>query len=531
MDNIKLPQIMKYAVPVKGQNNMDAVIKELGLESFFYSKGLKLSLYITDDVDVISERQAVFRDMLRIPEAAEMVSFVLDRLGVISELSQYSRSGDDNEADLYRIKEVETYVDFVDGLMGYVDVIKGRAASSALIEFCAAVEAIYGTEEHTALRDAAKELVGSVKSVRSITLAINLDAAMMPYEAGIVSVNTEPYRSGDLLTKFMRMDLAGSEMQTIAPLDIAGRDLTVTERETLRNALNRALNKIFKRGLGGWRRMIKAYFEAGSDRFLTLTDDFRFLKKGFEVIQTMKGLKIPFCFPSPAPMKDKRFEVKELYNPITVESLGAGRFVPNDIAFDENGGFYILTGANQGGKSVFLKSVGIAQLMFQLGLPVACSSASISPVEKLLIHLPSGDGANVNKGRFAEECERMQALAGEVTEHSLVLLDETFSGSASEETLIIAEEVLHALAIIGCRGIFATHIHRLASEIRDFNTDSAVVSRFDSLVMRAENGHSVYSLSRMAPQGRSYAGVIAEKYGLSTEMILKQYRENNENGK
>ncbi len=508
-----------------GGKGIDAVIRSLGAEAFFYERGLTLSEYVTDDVGVISARQDVFRDMLDVPEAAEMVAAALGELGVINELSQFTHASDDNEASLYAIKEVETYVDLIDGLMRYVGAIKGRVRSAALTELCADVEAVHATEEFAALKRASRELAVSVKSVKSITLAVNLDAAMLPYEAGIVSVNTEPYRSGDLLAKFMRMDMSETEMRTVAPLDVVGRDLTASERETLRNALNRALNKIFRRGLGGWRRMTRAYFSAGTSPFSALTDELRFLKKGFELISEMRALKLPLCFPKIAPMEHKRFEVTELYDPITVGSVGVGHFVPNDLSFDENGGFYILTGANQGGKSVFVKSVGLAQVMFQLGLPVACRSAVISPVDSLLIHLPTSDGANAGKGRFAEECERMQAIAKEVTEHSLVLLDETFSGSATEEALLIAEEVLHALAIIGCRGIFATHMHRLATEVMELNADAEVVSRFDSLVMQSENGRSVYKLSRSAPQGRSHANVIAEKYGLSTEMILKIHRE------
>ncbi len=480
MNTVQLPKIIKCHSQWQGYAAIETVVNSLGINSLFYCKGLNLLEYITDDTTVIAERQRIFQDMIDIPELSVMVDEAFDMLDTIGELEKFNYNTGDNEMSLYAIKEVETYVELIDKLMCFVEKVREKVNSIQLKDFCSAIEAVYISEEHKHLREAVSELIYSVKSVKSITLGINLNASLMPYEAGIVSVNTEPYRAGDLFSKFMRMDLDKNDMHTLAPLEIAGKDLNAIEKNALRESINSALNKILKKSLHGWRKMTKEYFSMGTNPFLALTDDFRFLKKGFEIIQSMKEFKIPICFPQISAKEKKEFDVEALYNPITVQALNGQKFIPNNITFDDNGGFYILTGANQGGKTVFLKSVGIAQIMFQLGLPVACHSACISPAEKLLIHLPTRESAKANTSRFADECERMREIANQVTEYSLVLLDESFSGSAAEESLFIAEEVLHA----------------------------------------------TYKLSRCKPLGGSYACTVAEKYGLSTHAILHSYQNN-----
>ncbi len=524
MNTVQLPKIIKCHSQWQGYAAIETVVNSLGINSLFYCKGLNLLDYITDNTTVIAERQRIFQDMLDVPALSVMVDEVLETLDTIAELARFNYNADDNELSLYAIKEVETYVELIDKLMYFVEKVRDKVKSIQLKDFCSAIEAVCISEEHKNLREAVGELTYSVKSVKSITLGINLNASLMPYEAGIVSVNTEPYRAGDLLSKFMRMDFDKTDMHTLAPLEVAGKDLNTSEKIALREAINFALNKILKKSLHGWRKMTKTYFSPGTNPLLALTDDFRFLKKGFEIIQSMKELKIPICFPQISEKEEKQFDAEELYNPITVQALNGQKFIPNNITFDDNGGFYILTGANQGGKTVFLKSVGIAQIMFQLGLPVACRNARISPVEKLLIHLPTSESAKANTSRFSDECERMRQIANQVTEYSLVLLDESFSGSATEESLFIAAEVLLAFAIIGCRGIFSTHMHSLAAEVKGFNNDTEVVSKFDSIVMKSEQGKSTYKLSRCDPIGRSYACTVAEKYGLSTYAILQNYR-------
>ncbi len=512
--------LLKENTVWRGCGNIEGVIKDIGLENLLYCRGMNIYRYITDDPECIKERRILFKDMTDIPELPLMISDSLEKLGVIEELSKLSCEIEDNETNLYAIKEVETYIELVESLSEYADKISDMVKSENLKSFCNAVKDTASSEEYIALCNAAKELSYSVKAVHSITLGVNLDAKLLPYEAGIVSVNEEFYHAGDLLTKFMRMEFADSPMNTLAPMDVVGKKLTAQERHVLAKSLNGALQKMLGSSLRGWRRMMHSYFTAGVKPLMHLKDDLTFLKRGYEIICEMRELRLPICFPEVAEKGERSFKAKELYNPIVASALIDRKPIPNDIEFDKNGDFYILTGPNQGGKSVFLKSLGIAQIMFQLGLPIASLSARMSPVDAIYIHFPVKDENSARNGRFADECERMQAIAKNVTSESFVLMDESFSGSAADEVSGIAEEVLRAFAMIGCRGVFSTHLHRLSDSVKNMNTDG-MISKFDNLVMQMEDGKPTYRVERQVPAGSSYAHLIAEKYGLSAEAIFK----------
>jgi DNA mismatch repair ATPase MutS len=113
----------------------------------------------------------------------------------------------------------------------------------------------------------------------------------------------------------------------------------------------------------------------------------------------------------------------------------------------------------------------------------------------------------------------MQKIFAEMSEYSLVLLDETMSGTASFEASLIALEVLAGLSLFGCRAIYATHLHELAARVGDVNSRPDMRSRVDTLTAGMENGQRSYLIRQMKPDGQSYARDIAEKFGLSMNMI------------
>jgi DNA mismatch repair ATPase MutS len=227
-------------------------------------------------------------------------------------------------------------------------------------------------------------------------------------------------------------------------------------------------------------------------------------------------------------MKEKAFEAKGLVNPAVAAKLFENNdrvsMVGNDITFDQNGMIYVLTGPNMGGKSVFLCAVGLAQLMFQIGLPVAAESLTVSPVDGIFTHFTTESTSTVGKGRLGEECERMQKIFTEISEYSFVLLDEAMSGTASLEASVIALEVLAGLSMFGCRAIYATHLHELAARVEDVNSRPDVRSKVDTLTAGMENGQRSYLIRRMKPDGQSYARDIAEKFGLSINKIKELSR-------
>ena len=196
-----------------------------------------------------------------------------------------------------------------------------------------------------------------------------------------------------------------------------------------------------------------------------------------------------------------------------------------DIEFDkDNAMIYVLTGPNRGGKSVITCAIGLSQVMMQLGMFVPATKAEISICDGIFTHFPTGADDTIDKGRLGEECARLRDIFDQVSNRSLVLLDESLSSTGSFEASYIAAEVLAGLSRIGCRCLFSTHLHELAAEIDRIN-ESTLKSggvRIDTLVAGIEEGQRSFKIFRAKPDGKSYARDIAERFGLTYENILKK---------
>lgn len=492
---------------------------ELGLTSL----GLEWERYFTDDEQTIEYREQLFSDFLACPALSELFEYLTEQLSAVDELRKIPDSASDNESQLYAIKEVELYIDLITNAYTRLNEFSDSLSSRAVLSLYGYLKDVYQSEEFTALKNGVGQLEFSVKNIRSLTVGINLDASLFPYEAGIVSINDEYFRSGDILSRFMRMD-SSNEMTTLVPLSAVSKAMSKKERQVSNIAFGGTIAKIVGGNFRSWRKMLNTYFSLGTMHFVELLPELKFINRATKMLEAIRTAGLPLCTPQVCPKEEKRFDAKGLYNPVNavdLKSLDADcRIVLNDITFDENGKLYVLTGPNQGGKSIFVKAVGIAQLMFGLGLPIAATSISISPADRIFTQFPISSGSSVDLSRFGEECARLQKMMTYITPYSLVLMDEILSSTDSSEAQVIGQEILTALAIIGCRGILATHLHGLSQKVPEINSYGNTVSKTDNLVMGIDSGKRTYLLYRRPPDGKSYARDISEKYGLSIENIL-----------
>ena len=228
-------------------------------------------------------------------------------------------------------------------------------------------------------------------------------------------------------------------------------------------------------------------------------------------------------FPEVAKSGEKAFSAVGLYNPRVALAID-DEMVANDFIFDDEARIYVLSGPNRGGKSVITVAVGASQAMCQLGLPVPAESAKISVATGIFTHFPEGADDTIDKGRLGEECARLREIFDAIDEDGMFLLDESLSSTGAYEASYIASEILTAFAVMGCRGIFSTHLHELAAIIPDINARSRERGgvAIDTLVAGIEEGKRSFRIHRAKPDGRSYARDIADKYGLSFDSLVER---------
>ena len=132
----------------------------------------------------------------------------------------------------------------------------------------------------------------------------------------------------------------------------------------------------------------------------------------------------------------------------------------------------IVTGANSGGKSTFLRSLGLANLMMRSGMFVAAESFSASVGEGLFTHFVREEDSTMTSGKLDEELARMDTIVDNLKPRSMVLFNESFSATNEREGSEIARQVVRALLDADIRVVFVTHLYDFAESffLRDAAT-------------------------------------------------------------
>lgn len=206
----------------------------------------------------------------------------------------------------------------------------------------------------------------------------------------------------------------------------------------------------------------------------------------------------PTSFPSPKPACENILTARGLYDGALTFHLG-GRAVGNDLRANGKS-LVIVTGANQGGKSTFLRSVGIAQLMMQAGMFVAAEEFTASVAAGIYTHFKREEDASMTQGKLDEELSRMSELVALVEPSSILLCNESFASTNEREGSEIARQLVRALSNLRVRTIYVTHLYDLANGFYEEDRDDMLFLRAE----RRDDGSRTFRLKEAGPLPTSY---------------------------
>jgi MutS domain V len=207
---------------------------------------------------------------------------------------------------------------------------------------------------------------------------------------------------------------------------------------------------------------------------------------------------VPTCFPVPAPIGTPRFQCRGLRD-VGLCLTTSKKVTGNDVDADNNT-LIVITGANEGGKSTFLRSVGTAQLMMQAGMFVAAEAFGANVRDGVFTHFKREEDATLTRGKLEEELARMSSIVDYIGSTSLLLCNESFASTNELEGSQIARDIVHAMVESGVRVFFVTHLYNLARSL---------YARHDpaDLFLRAErrpDGVRTFRLTPGKPEPTSY---------------------------
>ncbi len=150
-------------------------------------------------------------------------------------------------------------------------------------------------------------------------------------------------------------------------------------------------------------------------------------------------------------------DLKDVCLALTMNRAAIG----NDVDADGKQ-LVIITGANRGGKSTFLRSVGLAQLMMQCGMFVTAQAFSASLRTGLFTHYKREEDRSMKSGKFDEELSRMDEIVDHLTPNSVVLFNESFAATNEREGSEIAGMLVDSLLRHRIKSLFVTHLYEFA---------------------------------------------------------------------
>lgn len=241
-------------------------------------------------------------------------------------------------------------------------------------------------------------------------------------------------------------------------------------------------------------RYLTGFLRAVIDKFSALETELYFYKAAIQYIARFDDRGVKYTYPEFRDASENLIDIKTLSDLLLLtESMSVMSVVPNDVYFRSGGGEtsgILVTGKNNSGKTVYLRSVGTAVLLAQCGLPVPCESAVISVRNRIFTTFAAAEGELIplsSAGRFEEEVAVLSKIIDDVVPSSLLLMNETFQTTAYDEGAEGMYHILNYIAAIGCGFIFVTHLMKLKELYRE-NPSVEILKTSDSPQTRYKIG-------------------------------------------
>jgi DNA mismatch repair protein MutS len=227
-------------------------------------------------------------------------------------------------------------------------------------------------------------------------------------------------------------------------------------------------------------------------------------------------------YQKPQITNDYSIEIKGGRHPVIEQNLEAGEeYIPNDIFLDNNKQqMIILTGPNMSGKSALLRQTALIVLLGQMGCFVPAASAKIGVIDKIFTRVGASDNISSGESTFMVEMNETASILNNISNRSLILLDEIGRGTSTYDGISIAwsiAEFLHNHPAYRAKVLFATHYH----ELNEMASSMKRIKNFHISIR--EIGNKVVFLRKLKKGGSEHSfGIhVAEMAGMPAQVLQR----------
>ncbi|MCU0423225.1 MAG: DNA mismatch repair protein MutS [Bacteroidia bacterium] len=218
---------------------------------------------------------------------------------------------------------------------------------------------------------------------------------------------------------------------------------------------------------------------------------------------------------------DGRLFITAGRHPVIEKQLPPGEpYIPNDILLDKNENqIIILTGPNMAGKSAILRQCALITILAQIGCFVPATAASVSITDKIFTRVGASDNLSSGESTFMVEMTETASILNNISENSLVLLDEIGRGTSTYDGVSIAWAIAEFLAKhpSAPRTLFATHYH----ELNELESQFSNIHNYH--IQIKESGQKIIFLRTLAKGGSEHSfGIHVAKMAGVPQLVVQR---------
>ncbi|MFB6306431.1 MAG: DNA mismatch repair protein MutS, partial [Flavobacteriales bacterium] len=221
----------------------------------------------------------------------------------------------------------------------------------------------------------------------------------------------------------------------------------------------------------------------------------------------------------------KQIEIKKGRHPVIEKELPVEEeYIPNDVFLDnESQQVMMITGPNMSGKSALLRQTALITLMAQMGGFVPAESASIGIIDKIFTRVGASDNISSGESTFMVEMNETASILNNISDRSLILLDEIGRGTSTYDGVSIAwaiAEYIHENQKGNAKTLFATHYHELNEMEQHFSR----IKNYNVAVKEVDN--RIIFLRNLKKGGSEHSfGIHVAKMAGMPDIVVKRANE------
>lgn len=300
-------------------------------------------------------------------------------------------------------------------------------------------------------------------------------------------------------------------------------------KQTLTNAeryITEELKEYEEKILGAEDKILALETKLFNDLIFALTDYIQPVQLNASLIARLDcllsfaGTAVANYYVRPQINESNILEIHNGRHPVIEKRLPVGEeYITNDIYLDnETQQIIIITGPNMSGKSALLRQTALIVLLAQIGSFVPASSATIGLVDKIFTRVGASDNISSGESTFMVEMNETASILNNISDRSLILLDEIGRGTSTYDGISIAwaiAEYLHNHPSAKAKTLFATHYH----ELNEMAASMQRIKNFNVSVKEIDN--KVLFLRKLVPGGSEHSfGIhVAKMAGMPNKVI------------